>query len=103
MKISSLDVRKDFLDKKACLNEARRILREGIISGMSEKQLASEIYFHALAFFFCEKTGLFRGMKEHAHLIDLDDGGDILRRRIIYAAAWKIPTNIRKRHTRKWR
>lgn len=98
MKISSIDVRREFLDKKACLDEARRILREGIISGMSEKQLASEIYFHALAFFFCERTGLFRGMKEHAHPIDLNDGGDLLRRRIVYATLWKIPVRFRKRH-----
>lgn len=98
MKISSIDVRREFLDKKACLDEARRILREGIVSGMSEKQLASEIYFHALAFFFCERTGLFQGMKEHAHPIDLNDGGDLLRRRIVYAALWKIPVRFRKRH-----
>lgn len=98
MNISSLDVRREFLDKKACLDEARRILREGIITGMSEKQLASEIYFHALAFFFCERTGLLPGIKWHAHPIDLNDGGDILRRRIIYAATWRLPIRFKKNH-----
>ncbi len=96
MKISSLEVRREFLDKKACLEEAGRILREGAISGMSQKQLASEIYFHALAFFFCEKTGLLPKMKEHADPVDLNDGGDTLLRRIVYAAAWKLSDHIGK-------
>ena len=47
------------MSKKACRKEAKRIISEGLITGMSEMQLAREIYSHALAFYFCEKTGLF--------------------------------------------
>jgi hypothetical protein len=57
---------------------------------MNEKQLASEIHFHALAFYFCVKTGLLPRIKHHADPIDIFDGGDTLIRRAAYAVAWKI-------------
>jgi hypothetical protein len=87
----SIDVRREFLNKRTCLDEARRLISEGLVVMMNEKQLASEIYFHALAFYFCEKTGWLPRMKYHADPIDLHDGGDKHIRRVAYAAAWKIP------------
>ncbi len=84
----SIRVKKDFLNKESCINEARRILSEGLIRNMSELQLAREIYFHALAFHFCERTGMFRMVKKHADPIDLADGGDRLFMKIIFAASW---------------
>ena len=86
----SISVKKEFLKKESCIKEARRILSEGKIRNMSELQLAREIYFHALAFFFCEKTGLMRKMKTHADPINLHDGGDTLLRRFVYASSWTI-------------
>ena len=87
----SIKVRRELLDKDECLAEARKILAEGHINNIDEIQLAHEIRFHALAYYFCEKTGLMKGMKAHADPIDLDDGGDTGFRRAVYAASWKIP------------
>ena len=99
MSKSTLDVRKDFLNRKKCLEEARRLIIEGRVSGMSEEQLASEIYFHAAAYYFCKKTGLLPRVKSHAHPIDLHDGGDMLRRRIVYSALWRFTgLNIRRKN-----
>ena len=86
----SIKVKKEFLKKEACMEEARKIISEGRISGMSELQLAHEIYFHALAFFFCERTGLMNFIKRHADPIDIRDGGDYLLMRLVFAFFWMI-------------
>ena len=90
MKVLSVNVRKDFLNKKVCMDEARKIISEKKISGMSELQLAREIYFHALAFFICDKIFFLRWIKRFANPIDMQDGGDTPLRRVIFAAFWII-------------
>ena len=87
----SIPVRRAFLNKRTCRREAKRILSEGLINGMSEMELAREIYFHALAFYFCEKTGLFPEIKKHADPIDLRDDGDTDFRRSVFALLWHVP------------
>ena len=85
-----IDVKREYLNKEECLAMARRLLREGAVKGMSVKQLACEIYFHAAAFYFCEKAKYLPRLREHANIIDLDDGGDTRIRRAAYAAVWKL-------------
>ena len=87
----SLKVRREFLDKDECIAEARRLLSEGYIKNMDEIQLAHEIRFHALAYYFCEKAGWLKSIKAQADPIDLDDGGDKGFRKAVYAASWMIP------------
>lgn len=86
----SVKVRREFLNKETCLSEARSLLSDGSILNMNELQLAREIYFHALTFYFCEKTGCLTGLKAHANPINLHDGGDTLLRRAVYAISWII-------------
>ena len=88
----TVSVRKEFLNKDICLVEARKIISEGKVINMNEHQLAREIRFHALAYYFCERTGFLKSMKAHADPIDLHDGGDTGFRRLVYAASWKIPS-----------
>ena len=90
MKVLSVNVRKDFLNKNVCMDEARKIVSEKKISGMSELQLAREIYFHALAFFICDKIFFLRWIKRFADPIDMQDGGDTPLRRVIFASFWII-------------
>lgn len=94
---TKIDVKREYLDKDECLAEARRLLREGIVTDMSEKQLAGEIYFHAAAFYFCEKVRFLPRMRAHAVIINLDDGGDTRIRRAVYAAVWKLARPRRRR------
>ena len=86
----SIRVRKEYLDKDLCMAEARKILSEGKVRRMSELQLAREIYFHALAFFFCEKVFFLRWVNKYADPIDMRDGGDTPFRRFIFAASWNM-------------
>ena len=90
MGILQIDVKKEYLNRAECLKEARRLLREGIVTGMSEKQLASEIYFHAAAFYFSEKIGGLPRIRSHAVTIDIEDGGDTRFRKAVYAATWRL-------------
>ena len=90
MKKLSIKVRKEFLNKDACMKEARRIISEGKLSGMSELQLAHEIYSHALAFYICDKITFLRWVKKYADPIDMRDGGDTKFRRLLFASSWKI-------------
>ena len=90
MKIHSLPVKREYLNKDNCRIEARRILKDELIDGMTEKQLAAEIYFHAVIYYFCERTGRFDWIKMKADPIDLCDGGDKLLRRAVFAAGWRL-------------
>ena len=86
----SIPVERRYLNKKACLEEARTLLREDRIHGMSEKQIAREIYSHAAVFYYCERTGRFMRLMKYADPIDLRDGGDKRLRRMGYAACWLL-------------
>ena len=88
MKTYSIKVRKEFLRKDACMEEARKIISEGRISGMSELQLAREIYSHALAFYISDKVFFLHWVKKYADPIDMRDGGDTPFRRFAFAASW---------------
>ena len=90
MSTFSIRVKKEFLSKETCMEAACKILSEGRIRGMSELQIAREIYFHALAFFFCEKVLFLHWIKKYADPIDMRDGGDTPFRRFIFAASWNM-------------
>ena len=89
--VVSINVKKEFLNKKTCREEARKMIRSGMVTGMSEMQLAREIYFHANMFYFTEKTGFPKMIRSHANPIDIHDGGDTLFRRVFFTASWLIP------------
>ena len=86
----SLDVKREYLNRKVCMDEARRLLRDGSVTGMSDRQLAGEIYFHAVAFYMSEKIGNLPRIRSHAETIDIDDGGDTSFRRAVYGATWRL-------------
>ena len=94
MNCYSIKVKREYLDKSVCREEARRIIREGHIKGMSEGQLAREIFFHALIYYACGDRRMFRRLKEHADPIDLTDGGDTMFRKAAFAASWMIPAAL---------
>jgi hypothetical protein len=97
VKVLSIRVKREFLNKDECLREAKAILAEGKISGMSEKQLAREIYSHALAFFVCDKILPLRWLKRYADPIDMQDGGDRPLRRAAFAVSWIMTKGNKKK------
>ena len=89
MKTLSIKAKSEYLSKKACLEEADRIIKAGKIQGMSRKSLAKEIFFHAIVNDFCMRTGMFRWIRKHADPIDLRDGGDRAIMRALFNIAWR--------------
>ena len=79
-----------FRTKEGCLEEADRILKEGLIDNMRKQQIARELYFHSKAHHLCMKSGKLRWVKEHSDPIDLNDGGDTRFRRMVYYVVWKL-------------
>ena len=95
-KIYSVRATDDLLVKDICRQKAKEIVEGGYIDGMTENQVAREIYFHARAYRFCSKRRgkgmrLFDWVRERANPIDLADYGDTLIRRAIYALCWLLP------------
>ena len=92
----SFPVRKELLSKKKCLLESRKILRNGHIKKMNQKQIAKEIYFHAVAYYFSLWLGRrgihWKYIKSHAETIDLEDKGDTMFRRFYYYILWMFPS-----------
>ena len=97
---TKIDVKREYLSRDDCLEEARRLLSEDVVKGMSERQLAGEIYFHAVAFHISEKIGMMPRTRAHAIVVDLDDGGDKLIRRIAYAVVWRLAGLQRRQSSR---
>ena len=84
-----------YLSKQVCLQKAKKIIQGGHIDGMSELQIAQEIYFHACAYYTCralEKHHIhFRKIIEAADPIDIADGGDYPMRQAVYRLWWYLP------------
>lgn len=95
-KSCSIAVRDEYLRRDGCIGKAKELLRDHTIEGMTESELASEIYFHAWAFHISEwfekrRIGLFSAIKRSADPIDLADGGDLKVRKLVYALFWMFP------------
>ena len=90
MKKITITVERRFLNKDVCRAEARRILSEHLLENLSEAQLAREIYFHALAFYFSKNKRWLSRINAHADPIDICDGGDTRIRRTVFSVVWLI-------------
>ena len=95
-KSCSIAVKDDYLRRDGCIGKARQLLGNHSIEGMTEGELASEIYFHAWAFHISEwfekrRIRLFSAIKKAADPIDLADGGDLKFRKLVYSLFWMFP------------
>ena len=84
----SLRANRRFLDRSECLKEARSILEQDLIDGMTELQMAQEIYFHVCAYYFAVFRPLFGWIRDHADPIDLCSFGDTRFRRVVFSLVW---------------
>lgn len=95
IKTLQVPLEKGFSNKKNCMKKAQEILDKGLITGMTQKQLAQEIFAHAMCFQMAtvaEKMGFknkeFDYLLLHADPVDLCDNGDTRERREIYTLIW---------------
>jgi hypothetical protein len=95
IKTFSLPVERRLLFKDECLREARRILSEKRIEHMTEKQIASELYFHTVIWHVCGFLNRWHidlsRIQNHADPIDISDFGDSLFRRFCFRLLWSLP------------
>ena len=84
-----------YKNKDNCLSEARQIIDNGYITGMSELQIAQEIYAHTIIYYDADlarsligNEAVFVYLMIHANPVNLEDDGDSWKRRMAYTAIW---------------
>ncbi len=85
--------------RRGCKLIAEKLLESGRIDSMTESQLACEIFAHAYVFYNFRfvpgrlgQTDLFKKvLRSASDGVDLEDGGDNLKRRIAYRMIWLMP------------
>ena len=85
--------------RRGCKLIAEKLLESGRIDSMTESQLACEIFAHAYVFYNfrfvpgrLKQTDLFKKvLRSASDGVDLEDGGDSLKRRIAYRMIWLMP------------
>lgn len=88
-------MREDFLNKQYCADTAAFYLYLGLVSGMSQMEIAQEIYAHAMGYYcggMLKTIGIADSVADylisHGAYIDLEDGGDTTARKAAYATIW---------------
>ena len=88
-------MREDFLNKQYCADTAAFYLYMGMVSGMSQMEIAQELYAHAMGYYcggMLKAVGIADSVADylisHGAYIDLEDGGDTAARKAAYATIW---------------
>lgn len=94
----NLEMNSIYVNKGNCVDLAKMLLRDGLIKGMSVKDLAAEIYTHASVYYVFEAIpsfihklpGFSSVYRSVSNGIDLEDGGDTHTRQLVYAVVYKL-------------
>lgn len=85
-----------YRNKTTCRQLARRLIDNGKVTGMTQLQIAQEVFAHAVAY-YSESTlrdipgigdSIADYLVEHAEIVDIADGGDTTIRRAAYSVIW---------------
>ncbi len=91
-----LPMNSKYRSKVQCTAEAHSLIFRGIVGGMTEEQIAKEIFAHAVAYYAAPTLAsiplvgdnIKAYLISHASVIDIMDGGDTLARQVAYNAIW---------------
>ncbi len=94
----NLEMDSIYVNKENCVDLAKMLLKDGVIKGMSVKNLAAEIYTHASVYYVFEAIpsfihklpGFSSVYRSVSNGIDLEDGGDTHTRQLVYAVVYKL-------------
>ena len=94
----NIGMKEEYGDKETCMEIAKEILASGAIKGVTEEEMAAEIYSHHYAKDFIEKmpkilrdTPIAKRMYESCdNGVDLSDYGDPDWRKMIYNLLYKF-------------
>lgn len=84
-----------YLSRSYCLATAQGLINSRAVTGMSKTDIAKEIFAHAIGLFagaMLKQWGINNGktaeLLDRSSYIDIDDGGDTLKRQVAYNAIW---------------
>ena len=94
----SLGMGKAYLKKSTCRTTANRLLNAEMVSGMTQAEIAKEIFAHAQAYYHESQIRSIPGIGDsaadyivdHADPIDITDGGDKAGRKFAYTLIWEF-------------
>lgn len=97
-KYLSLKMRANYYRKSDCVQAAEDIVAKKQITGMSVRQLAAEIYTHAMIYYnfpilpdrIRNTKFMQRAFRSASNGIDLEDNGDSWKRRFCYSLIWSF-------------
>ena len=91
---------RSYLNKNTCLAEASHLIERQIVTGMSQLQIAKEIYAHAFVKYkysalpnWVKNMSGMKDVYNRATYVDIDDGGDTAIRQAIYNTVWNFWLN----------
>lgn len=90
-----LPISRSYLDKSRCYTIAGAMLRRGEVTGMTQTEIAQEIYAHAYSY-YCHalmvcRVGIVIANYCYQHAADgitIENGGDSAVRKAAYATLW---------------
>lgn len=92
-----LDMSKSYLKKSVCNKKAKELIDSGQVTGMTQSQIAEEIYAHAFCYYASSiliDAGIdpdaVKSIKSKAEKIYIGDGGDSTSRMTIYFLIYAI-------------
>ena len=92
----NIDMNERFLYKNNCITHAKILIANGYITGMTEQEIAEEIFAHAVCYYWYDPNGnIFRDNPISKELYDhaadgilIESGGDTLERKAFYKLVW---------------
>lgn len=94
---ANLPVSKDYLKKSTCKSKAKELIDSGQVTGMSQIQIAQEIYAHAFAYYAASTlidagidAAIVEDIKSKAEVIDIANNGDKPSRQAAYLLIWAV-------------
>jgi hypothetical protein len=87
-------------DKNNCMEQAEALLSKGTITDMTQRQVAEEIFAHAIVYYrasACKNVPavgvLATKVMKHGDPVDLISGGDTHFKRMVYRVLWFLARN----------
>ncbi|ADL51182.1 hypothetical protein [Clostridium cellulovorans] len=94
---ASIAVDESYLSKSTCSSLARGLVSSGRVTGMTQTEVAQEIFAHAMCYYGADSlkdAGISGSVVDylynHANPIDIADGGDTWYRKAVFAAIWNL-------------
>ena len=85
----------ELLSKDYCKTKAQNLIDDGSVTGMTQLQIAQELYAHAVAHYVgtaIQNCGVDMSflLKHTNDGCQIDDNGDTCKRRIAYSVVWTL-------------